>query len=83
MLELNVAAASGSTKQVSNVPTRKVIAGGFAGAVATIGVFLLNTYVLPPDKPLTAEIAAAITTVLSAVIAYVVPPAAGDQVAST
>jgi fluoride ion exporter CrcB/FEX len=83
MPELNIAAVSGATKQASNLPTRKVIAGSFAGAVTTIGVFLLNTYLLPPDKPLTAEIAAAITTVLATVIAYVVPPAAEDQVAST
>jgi hypothetical protein len=83
MPELKIAAVSGGTKQMLIAPTRKVLAGGFAGAVATIGVWLLNTYVLPPDKPLTAEIATAITTVLSAVISYFVPPAAEDQVAST
>ncbi len=81
MSRLDLAATGGSAKQVSNMPTRKVLAGGFAGAIATIGVFLLNTYVLPPDKPLTAEIAAAITTVLSGLISYITPPAAVDQVA--
>lgn len=72
-----------SVKQATGVPTRKVIAGGIAGALTTIGVFVLNTYVLPLDKPITAEISAAITTVLSFVIAYFVPPAASDQVTAS
>jgi fluoride ion exporter CrcB/FEX len=67
-------------KQANPTPTRKVIAGGIAGALATIGVFILNTYVLPPDKPLTAEISAAITTVLSFLISYLVPPSSSDQI---
>lgn len=69
-----------NTKQAGNAPTRKVLAGGLAGAVATISVFVLNTYALPPDKPLTADIAAALTTVLSFVISYMVAPASTDQV---
>jgi hypothetical protein len=72
--------AAGSAKQVDAAPTRKVIAGGVAGAIAVIAVFALNTYVLPADKPLTADIAVAVTTVLSFLISYLVPPAASDQV---
>ena len=69
-----------AAKQESAAPTRKVVAGGVAGAIATIAVFALNTYVLPTEKPITAEIAAALTTVLSFVISYLVPPAAADQI---
>jgi hypothetical protein len=67
-------------KQQDLIPTRKVTAGGVAGAASIIIVFALNNYVLPQDKPLTAEVAAALTTFLSFVIAYLVPPAASDQV---
>ena len=72
-------AVSGA-KQVSAAPTRKVLAGGLAGALASIAVFALNTYVLPPDKPITAEIAAALITVLTFFISYMVPPAPADQI---
>jgi fluoride ion exporter CrcB/FEX len=69
-----------STNQASALPTRKVTAGGLAGAVATIAVFALNTYVLPHDKPLTAEISVALATVFSFAISYFIPPAATDRV---
>lgn len=62
-----------------NVPVRKVTAGGIAGAVTTVVVFVVNTYVAP-TKPLTPEIAAAITTVISFIAAYWVRPAASDKV---
>jgi hypothetical protein len=48
--------------------------------VATIAVFALNTYVLPHDKPLTADISVALATILSFVISYFVPPAATDHI---
>jgi fluoride ion exporter CrcB/FEX len=72
-----------SAKQASAQPTRKAIAAGVAGALATIAVFVLNTYVLPHDKPLTAEISVAITTVLSFAISYFVPPSTTDQVTAS
>lgn len=71
-----------SAKQQDGVPTRKVIAGGLAGALVTIIVILANTYWLPAGKPLPSELAAALTTVLSFIISYVVPPAASDQVSA-
>jgi hypothetical protein len=80
MATSNLIATHPSAKQQDAVPTRKVTAGGIAGAASILIVFLLNTYILPPDKPLTAEIAAALTTILSFAIAYLVPPAATDQV---
>jgi hypothetical protein len=67
-------------RQQSGAPTRKVMAGGVAGAITTIVVFILNYYVLPQDKPITGDIGAAITTVLSFVVCYLVPPAAADQI---
>jgi len=82
MATLNLPATTTPARQQDAVPTRKVIAGGIAGAAATILIFVLNTYLLPPDKPLTADIAAALTTLLSFIIAYFVPPAASDQVSA-
>src|SRR6059058_3471015 len=65
-----------AVKSTSTVPVRKVTAGGAAGAVTVILVFVINTYV-SPAKPLSPEIASAITTVLSFVAAYLVPSSAG------
>ncbi len=70
----------GTVKQGSATPIRKVTAGGIAGAVTTIAVWALNAYVLPAQKPLPPEIAAAVTTVLSFMVAYMVPPAATDGI---
>lgn len=43
-------------------------------------VWMLNTYALPEAKPIPAEIAVAISTVLSFAVSYFVPPAADDTV---
>ncbi len=71
----------------TNVPTRKVLAGGATGAFVTLLVFILNTYVpFFEAKPITGEAASLATTVLGAVIAYIVPPAPNEatiQVAGT
>ena len=70
-----------SVKQQDAVPTRKVIAGGIAGAITTAALFILNTYVIQDaSKQVTGDIGAAISTILSFVISYFVPPAASDQV---
>ena len=62
-----------------NFPVKKVGAAGVAGAATTIIVFILNTYILPETKPLTGEIAAAITTILAFVAAYLTPPGNNEQ----
>jgi len=80
MATSNLSLAQGAAKQLDSMPTRKVMLGGLAGAVSIIIVFLLNTYAMPTDKPLPSEVASAITTILSFVVAYLVPPAASDQV---
>jgi hypothetical protein len=63
----------------TNKPTQKVAAAGVAGAITTIIVFVINTYVVP-DKPISAEIGAALTTVLSFMTSYFTPPAPRDKV---
>jgi hypothetical protein len=65
----------------TNVPTRKVIAGGATGAFVTLLVLILNTYVPPfTTKPISGEIASSLTTVLGFLAAYFVPPAASEAV---
>jgi hypothetical protein len=66
------------TKTKGYRPVRKITAAALAGAVATIIVFVLNTYLLPEDKILTGEIAAALTTVLAFAAGYFVSPGAGE-----
>lgn len=69
-----------ATGQPTSAPTKKVLAGGVAGATSTILVFILNSYVFQPHhmKELDGGVAAAITTVLSFVVAYLVPPGANE-----
>jgi len=65
----------------TNVPTRKVIAGGATGAFVTLLVLVLNTYVpYFHDKPISGEMASSFTTVLGFLAAYFVPPAASEAV---
>lgn len=67
------------TKMLSSTPTRKVGAGAIAGALSVLLVWLLNMF-LPDGKHITPEIASSLTTVLTFVVGYFVPPAASDQV---
>lgn len=69
-----------ASKQASSSPTRKVLAGGVAGAITLVVVWALNTYFLPLGKPITGEIAAALTTLASFGLSYWVDPSAADQV---
>ena len=64
----------------SAMPARKVTAATLAAALATILVWVLNTFVLSPAQQIGPEVAGAITTVLVALAGYFTPPAAGDQV---
>jgi putative flippase GtrA len=58
-------------------PTQKVTVGGLAGAVTTIAIWILKTYA-KIDIP--GEIGAAITTVLTFIVSYLIPPSEDDQV---
>ncbi len=72
---------SPSYKQTSSAPIRKVTATGVAGAIVTIVVLLLNRFVLSDQQQIPADITAAITTVISFIIGYLVPPGPNDHIA--
>ena len=64
----------------SAMPARKVTAATLAAALATILVWVLNSFVLSAARQIGPEVAGAITTVLVALTGYFTPPAAQDQV---
>ena len=70
------------TRTEGNVPNKKVVAAGIAGAITTILVFVFNTYI-SSEKPLTPEIAAALTTVMTFLMAYITPPGKNEKVITT
>src|SRR6266404_9907625 len=53
-----------------NLPTRKVSFGAAAGAAVTLLVWIFNKFVLPDDKHITPEIAAALTTLVMFLVGY-------------
>lgn len=61
-------------------PARKVAAGGVGGAVSVIVIAALQHYAKLDIDP---TLASAITTVVSFVIGYIIPPAAGDAPVAT
>jgi hypothetical protein len=67
-------------KQTSSAPTRKVSAGAVGGAISAVIVWVVNQFVLPPDSQIPAAVVAAITTIISALIAYSIPPAPEDTI---
>lgn len=70
-------------QQQSAAPTRKVTAGAIAGAIAGILVWIMNTFVLPADKLIPAEIGMALSVILTFAVSYLIPPAPDDQVERT
>jgi len=67
-------------KMKAAAPVRKVTAGALGGAIVTVLVWYLNTFVLEPDKQITGQVAAALTTIVTFLIGYFVPPSAKDEV---
>ena len=65
--------ASKATGAATLMPTNKVIAGGIAGALVTVVVFVLNTWVLKDNK-IPADVASALTFILSSAAAYLKSP---------
>jgi lipopolysaccharide export LptBFGC system permease protein LptF len=55
-------------------PTRKVAAGGVAGALSAIIVYVLNQYVIPSAKQIPPEMASLLTTVISFITGYWTKP---------
>ena len=62
-------------------PTRKVTGSALAGAITMIVVYFLNNYVL--EMPLPGEVAAALTTIISFVVGYALPPSENDQIVNS
>lgn len=64
-----------STPTPTSAPLRKVTFGAISGALVTLTVGILNTYVpFFADRPVSGEISGAATTVVSFVISYLVRP---------
>jgi len=59
-------------------PVQKVWAGVLAGALTTILLFVMKQVFQGIDIP--AEVAAAITTVLSLIVSYMTPPSVNEAV---
>ncbi len=61
------------------MPTRKVTGGALAGAVTTILIAVLSR----SDISISNEVAVAITTLVTFLASYFIPPAERDQVVAT
>lgn len=71
--------ADKTTGQPNGAPIRKVAFGGLAGAISVLLVWLYNTFV-SPGQPMPADLAAILTTVLTFIVAYFVPPADSEVI---
>ena len=68
-------------KQVNARPTRKVTLGAVTGAATAILVWVLNEFnYLPGGTDIPGDIGAALTTLLTFVVSYFVPPSANDGI---
>ena len=52
-------------------PKRKIVAGGLAGALVIVFVWLVKTFT---KGEIPAELSAALTTIVSFIISYITPP---------
>lgn len=57
----------------SRRPTRKVGASALAGALSVVLVWIIHNFVLTGSTQITAEIASALTTILTFLVGYFVP----------
>ncbi len=67
-------------KMQSLKPARKVWVGSLVGAATTIVIWLIESI---GKITVPGAVAVAISTLLSGIISYIVPPADADQVVST
>ena len=65
--------------QASTIPTAKVAAGGAAGAVTVVLVYVLGLFHLP----VTPELGSAVTVIFSFVTSYLIKDQAGANTRST
>jgi putative flippase GtrA len=61
-------------------PVRKVAAGGLAAAITTVLVYVLEAAF---SISIPAEVAAALTTLIGFVVAYLTPPGANEVVTTS
>jgi hypothetical protein len=64
--------------RATNMPVQKVQAGGVAGALVMLVMFGLKAY--KPNLEIPQGVEAALTTVFSFVVAYLVPPGKSEAV---
>lgn len=62
-----------------NMPSQKVMASSAAAAIATLLIWVLDTYVL--EAPMPAPIQGALTTLVVLVMGYLAPPSRNDLAA--
>jgi hypothetical protein len=74
-----ISTAPGPLRTATAKPVRKVSAGALSGALVTVAVYVLNTYVLAPPQRIDGTVAAALTVLVTLLIAYLVPPSADDS----
>lgn len=67
-------------QMLSNSPARKVLSGSAGGAIATLIIYCLDTYVLA--EPLPTAVAAAVTTLVVFTFGYIMPPSDQDTITS-
>lgn len=69
--------AAGLLEQVAELVscflTRKVTVGGVAGALSVVLIWAANAFWMPTGKQIPAEIASAITTILTFIVSSLVP----------
>jgi hypothetical protein len=54
-------------------PSRKVTVGALAGALSVVLVWIANSFFMPEGKAIPAEVASAITTIISFIASYLIP----------
>lgn len=67
-------AALVSTRAPTYLPRRKVAAGGLAGAISAIVLYIIDYNQPVGAKELAPELAAAITTLITFVVSWLIPP---------
>jgi hypothetical protein len=82
---VNVGAAANAQQttnaQQTNIPTNKTLAASVGSAIGVVVVWLLNTYVLPTPLPVGVE--AAVTTIVTFALSWIVPPSSREAVVDT
>jgi len=66
------------------LPTRKIAWTALTATIITLIVYVMNGYVsVFQARPISAELAATVITLVTTVVGYFVPPAATEMIMST